>query len=164
MREVGKYNLFKGLSIFTTCIPTLIVGLSYTDDIVNDSDASMSLVAIIGILFAALFLKNKIAENFKSPSAFIIATILFVSIVVIEKILLPVKFTCLTVMIVCGIDELSFKRIYKRIELLLPEKRELYKHIGFYFCKTEKLLGKVDDIEDNTVCETNDSIGDSTNE
>lgn len=154
MGEVGKYNLFKGLSMFITCIPTLIVCFSHSDAIVKDGGASISFAAMIGILIAILFLKNKIAENFKIPSPFIIATVLFVTITVIEKILLPVKFTCLTVMIVCGIDELSFKRIYKRIELLLPEKREVYKHLGFYICKTETLLGKTD----------NENIGETNNE
>lgn len=154
MREVGKYNLFKGLSMLITCIPTLAVAFSYGDVIVKDVGASMSLAAIIGIFFAALFLKNKIAENFKIPSTFVIATALFIIVVLVEKILLPVKSTCLTVMIACGIDELSFKRIYKRIELKLPENREVYKHFGFYICKTETLLGKVQD----------ENLGENSNE
>ena len=141
MGEVGKYNLFKSLSILITCVPTLLVSFSYGDLFVKSTGASMSLAAIIGILIAVLFLKNKIAENFKLPSPFIVATILFVIILLVEQIILPVKFTCLTVMIVCAIDELSFKRIYKRIELLLPEKREAYKHLGFYMCKSKTLLG-----------------------
>ena len=37
------------------------------------------------------------------------------------------------------LDELSVKRIYQRIELLLPEKRNAYRHFGFYVCKTETL-------------------------
>ena len=141
MREVGKYNLFKGLSIGFTCMPTLISATSYSDIIAHDSKASISLVGIIGILLAVLFLKNKIAENLKVPSPFIIATILFVIIILIENLLLPVKTTCLVVMIVCGIDEISFKHIYKKIELKLPNG-EFYKHFGFYICKTEKILGE----------------------
>ena len=86
-------------------------------------------------------MKNKIAENFKLPSPFIIATVLFIVIILIESILIPAKYTCLVVMIACGIDEISFKRIYQRIEILLPEKKEAYKHLGFYFCKTETMIG-----------------------
>lgn len=144
MKEVGKYNLFKALSILISCVPTLVVGFSYGESIVKDSSASISLVAVIGIIIAALCLKNKIAENLKLPSAFIVSTVIFVLILVIEKILLPVKFTCLACMISCGIDELSFKRIYTRLELLFPEKAKFYKHFGFYICKSEK-LGELSD-------------------
>lgn len=144
MKEVGKYNLFKTLSILLTCIPTILVGLSFSDEVVEDAGKSMSFAGVIGILIALLFLKDKLAENFKLPSPFIISAILFGIIVLIEQILIPVKFTCLTVMIVTGIDELIFKRIYKRIELLLPETCKIYKHFGFYMCKTEKLIGESD--------------------
>ena len=139
MKDVGKYNLFKLLSLIITVVPTLIVAFSFKDAIITDSNASISFAGIIGILCAILFLKNKIAENFKVPSPFVIATILFVIIIMVENILIPAKYMCLTIMIVCGIDELSFKRIYQRIELLLPEKRNAYRHFGFYVCKTETL-------------------------
>ena len=141
MGEIGKYNLFKLLSILITCIPTLAVAFSYSDMIVHDSGASISLTAIIGILIAALFLKNKIAENFKLSSPLIVAGILLGIILLVEQILIPAKFTCLAVVISCAVDELSFKRIYKRIELRLPEKSQAYKHFGFYACKTETLMG-----------------------
>jgi hypothetical protein len=123
------------------------MAFSYGDVIVTDSGASISLAAIIGILIAVLCLKGKIAENFKIPSAFIVATVLFVIIILVEKILLPAKFTCLTCMISCGIDELSFKRIYNRLEILMPEKSKIYKHFGFYFCKSEK-LGEFTNVQD----------------
>ena len=142
MGEVGKYNIFKTLSILITCIPTLVVAFSYSDVIVCSSGASISSAGIIGIFIAFLFLKNKIAENFKMPSPFVAAAILFGIIILIEQILLPVKFTCLTVMIACGIDELSFKRIYKRIEFLMPEKSKAYKHLGFYIVKSKTLIGE----------------------
>lgn len=141
MKEVGKYNLFKVLSILLTCIPTALVALSYSDTIIKDKKASVSFVAIIAIIIVILFLKDKILENFKTPSPFVIALVLFIIIVLFEQIILPAKFVSMTVMIACGIDELSFKRIYKRIEFLLPEKAKAYKHVGFYFCTTNKVLG-----------------------
>lgn len=142
MREIGKYNLFKALSILITCIPPLVVAYFFGDLIVYDTGASISLAAIIAIFVVLLFLKNKIFENFKVPSAFVIALTLFIILVCVEQIIIPAKFVCGTVMICAGIDELTFKRIYKHIELLLPEKREAYKHFGFYFCKTSTVLGE----------------------
>ena len=145
MKEICKYNIFKALSILITSIPTLLVALSFGNDIIQSSSKSISFTGLVGIFLAFLFLKNKIAENFKLPSPFIVSAVLFVLILFVESIIIPVKMTCLTVMIVCGIDELTFKRIYKRIELLLPDKKEAYKHLGFYVCKTETILGDLND-------------------
>ncbi len=142
MKQVGKYNLFKALSILITCVPPIAVAMSYGNMFIETSGASMSFAGVLAVLFACLFLKNKIAENFKVPSPFVVATVLFVTILLIEQILIPVKYTCLVTMVCCGVDELTFKRIYKRIELLMPEKHEAYKHLGFYACKTEQLTGE----------------------
>lgn len=144
MREVGKYNLFKSLSILITCVPPIITAYLLGDLIVYDAGASMSLAAILAICTVLFFLKNKILENFKVPSAFTISLILFILFITVEQIIIPAKYLCGVVMVCTGIDELSFKRIYKRIEVLLPEKREAYKHFGFYFCKTSTLLGDKD--------------------
>lgn len=141
MKIVSKYNLFKALSILETCVPSLLVALSYKDSVVSSSGASISFVGIIGVLMALLFFKDKIAENFKMPSPFIVASILFLIIILIENLLIPVKFTCLVVMISCGIDELTFKRIYKKIEYQMPDKSEAHKFMGFYTCKSDTLLG-----------------------
>ena len=140
MKQVGKYNVFKALSIFVTCVPTTITSFYFSKDMIKNSGQSISLVGVIGILIAILFLKNKIAENIKFPSPFVFATILFVIIVMIEQILYPVKCVCLVTMVVTGIDELSFKRIYKRLELFFSNTAPAYKHFGFYCCKTEKIL------------------------
>ena len=142
MKLVGKYNLFKGMSIMITVVPVMLATFSQRNLIIKDGGTSVSFAAVIGVLIAFLMLKNKIAENVKMPSAFIISTILFVTIVMIEQILIPVKLISLTAMISCGIDELSFKRIYKRLELRLPELSESYKHFGLYLVKTDKLLGE----------------------
>ena len=141
MKEIGKYNLFKALSIMLTVVPPLFVAYCFGNMIVYDTRASISLAAIIAIITALFFLKNKILENFKVPSIFVIALILFILLITVEQIIVPAKWVCGTVVICCGLDELIFKRIYKRIEALLPQKREAYKHFGFYFCKTSKLMG-----------------------
>ena len=139
MKEVFKYNLFKVISLLLTVLTPLITAFQCSDFIIYDNNASISMAGIIAILIAALFLKNKIAENFKLPSPFVIATVLFVIIIVVESVLFPVKMICLSVMVSCGIDELTFKRIYKRIELLLPKEAEAYKHLGFICCRTETI-------------------------
>lgn len=141
MKEVCKYNIFKALSIVMTVGTPLIVVGQCSDLIVSNPAASISMTGVIAILFSVLFLKDKIAENFKLPSPFIIATVLFITILFLESILLPMKYACIGTMITTGIDELTFKRIYKRIELLLPEKANAYKHFGFICCKTDTLKG-----------------------
>lgn len=141
MKQVAKYNLFKILSMLITCIPTLAVSYYFTKDMIKDPGQSMSLAGVIAILIVIAFMKDKLAENFKIPSPFVASTVIFIFVVVIEKILVGVKFTCLTTMFVCAIDELTFKRIYKRIEMLMPESKQAYKHLGFYFCKSETLFG-----------------------
>ena len=140
MKQVAKYNLFKTFSMLITCVPTLYVSYYFTRDVVKYPGQSVSLAGVIGILIAVAFMKDKLAENFKIPSPFVASTVIFICIVAIEKILIAVKFTCLTTMIVCAIDELTFKRIYKRIEILMPEDKQAYKHLGFYFCKSETLF------------------------
>lgn len=139
MKKVFKYNLFKSLSLLVTCVPSFLVTAYYGDFIIRDSKATISFAGVMSILVAVLFLKNKIAENFKVPSPFIVACVLFFLTILIEHILLQVKMTCLVIMISTGIDELSFKRIYKSIEVLMPEKIKAYKHLGFYICKSDKL-------------------------
>lgn len=139
MNKIAKYNVFKLLSILITCVPVLIVTSRYTDFIVYSSGATMSFTAIIGVFIAGLFLKNKIIENFKVPSPFMVSAILFVIILLIEEILIPAKAICLTSMIACGIDEISFKRIYKRIELLLPDNAKAHRFLGFYTCRLSTL-------------------------
>ena len=140
MSNVAKYNLFKFLSMLITSIPIIAVTFYYSDVIVQSSGASVSVTGIVAILLIGLFFKNKIAENFKIPSPFIISAALFVTILLVEQVLLPAKYTCLTAMLACGVDELTFKNVYKRVELLLPDKKKAYKHFGFYFCRTSTLM------------------------
>lgn len=142
MKEVGKYNLFKAISTVLG-VGTPIVTLALCSDFfIQSPSASISAGGIFALLFAALFLKDKIAEKFKVTSVFVVSSVLFVIILLVENIIMPIKWVCLATMIASGIDELTFKKFYQRIECELPEKTQTYKIFGFITCKTETLLGK----------------------
>lgn len=138
MSNVSKYNLYKGVSTFLT-VGTPIVTLAFTGDFfVQRPSSAISAAGMFVLLICALFLKDKIAEKFKCPSTFVVSTIGLVFIVLIENILLPMKAVCIATMITSGVDELTFKRLYKQIESLYPNFAK-YKHVGFVFA-TEKTI------------------------
>lgn len=141
MKPVFKYNLFKGISTFLT-IGSPIIALCCTSDLfIHRSDTAISAAGIFTLLIAALFLKDKIAEKFKMPCPFIIAICVFILIIMVEKIILPIKIVCIVTMATSGVDELTFKRFYKQTELNLPEKASNFKHFGFIFTTTKTLTG-----------------------
>lgn len=144
MKKVGKYNLFKGLSTTLTFGTPIATLLATSDLFRHRSDTALSAASLFAILILMLLFKDKIAENFKCPSAFVVSLAVFLLIVLVEKIMMPVKMICLTTMAACGVDELTFKRLYKAIGVSLPEQTELYKHLGFIFT-TSKQLGVIDD-------------------
>ena len=138
MGKVAKYNVSKGISTVAT-IGTPIIGLvSSSIDIVTPA-GKMSITACIVCLIAFLFAKDKLAENLKMPPAFITAGIFLGIILMIENILVPLKAILIASMIVSGIDEFTFKRIYKQLESMMPENIKNYKHVGFIFTTSEKL-------------------------
>ena len=139
MKTVAKYNLFKGISTFCTVGTPMITLISCSNLFIHRSDTAISAAGIFAILVTILLLKDKIAENFKVPSAFVLSTVLFVGILLVEKIMLPMKIVALATMITSGIDEITFKRIYKQIEKTLPETASAYKYVGFLFTTTNKL-------------------------
>ena len=139
MKIVGKYNLFKGLSSAFTIGTPLITLLCYSEMFIHETKTSISAAGVIAILLILLFAKDKIAENFKLPSAFVLAAAGFFAICMIENILLPMKNVCLATMIMSGVDEFTFKHFYKSIEYKLPESAKINKHFGFYFCKTDNI-------------------------
>ena len=140
MGVVAKYNLFKGISTVATVGTPIIALLSTSDLFIHRSDTAISAAGIFAILIMILLFKDKIAENFKLPSAFILSTVIFVLILLIENIIEPMKLVALSTMISTGIDEITFKRIYKRIEATLPEAAKNHKYVGFLFTTTSKLL------------------------
>ena len=144
MGKVAKYNLFKGISTVATIGTPLITLLCCSELFVHRPDTAISATGIFTILIVILLLKDKIAENFKMPSAFILSTVMFVLILLVQNIIEPMKIVALATMITSGIDEITFKKFYKAIEAQLPEATSAYKHVGFIFTTSNKLLGEQD--------------------
>jgi hypothetical protein len=141
MRAVAKYNTFKGVSTALT-IGTPIATLACCGDFfVHRADTAISAAGIFSILIASLFLKDKIAETFKSPSALILSAIILVLVCMVENIVFPIKCVCIATIGACGIDELTFKRWYKQLERAFPQGANDYKHFGFIFTSSQNLLG-----------------------
>ena len=140
MKSVAKYNAFKGVSTALTVGTPLITLACCGDFFVHRTETAISAAGLFAILIAALFFKDKIAEKFKSPSALIISIAVLILCVLIENIILPVKYVCIATIASSGIDELTFKNWYKRIENAFPERVGDYKHAGFVFTTTQKLI------------------------
>ena len=139
MKIVAKYNTFKGISTVLT-IGTPIVTLACCSDFfIHRSETAISAGAIFAILIVLLLFKDKILEHWKVPSAFVVSLILFILIILVENIITPVKYICLATMIATGIDELTFKMLYKNIEAILPKEAAAFKHFGFLFTSSEKI-------------------------
>lgn len=143
MKQVGKYNTFKGISTLLT-IGTPIITLACCGDFFVERPATaISAAGVFAILIALLFAKDKLAEKIKTPSAFIISAAVLVIIVVLENILLPMKYVCIATMIASGVDELTFKRMYKALECKMPQCWQAYEHFGFIFAKTQDIFDEV---------------------
>ena len=143
MKEVGKYNTFKGISTLLT-IGTPIITLACCGDFFTERPATaISAAGVFAILIALLFAKDKIAEKIKTPSAFILSAAVLVIIVVVENIILPMKYVCIATMIASGVDELTFKRMYKALEYKMPQSWQAYEHFGFIFAKTQDIFDEV---------------------
>ena len=143
MKQVGKYNTFKGISTLLT-IGTPIITLACCGDFFVERPATaVSAAGVFAILIALLFAKDKLAEKIKSPSAFIVSAAVLVIIVVVENILLPMKYVCIATMIASGVDELTFKRMYKALECKMPQCWQAYEHFGFIFAKTQDIFDEV---------------------
>ena len=143
MKQVGKYNTFKGISTLLT-IGTPIITLACCGDFFTERPATaISAAGVFAILIALLFAKDKLAEKIKTPSAFIISAAVLVIIVVVENIILPMKYVCIATMIASGVDELTFKRMYKALECKMPQCWQAYEHFGFIFAKTQDIFDEV---------------------
>ena len=132
MTDVAKYNTYKGISTALTFGAPLATMLIVGDFFTERPATAISGAAVFALLLVALFAKDKLMEKFKAPSALVIAIVVFVFCVIAESILLPLKIIALVTIIACGIDELTFKNLYKRIETLFPKKAEERKRFGFY--------------------------------
>lgn len=132
MTKVAKYNTFKGISTGITFGAPIATMLAVGELLVQRPATAISGGAVFALLLSALLLKDKLAENFKVPSSLVIAVVVFVFCVLVENIIRPMKITSLVTIIACGVDELTFKGFYKRIETGFPKKAGEYKHYGFY--------------------------------
>ena len=139
MGKIAKYNTFKAISTLLTVGTPILTICSCSDLIVHRSDTAISTAGMFAILISLLFAKDKIAEHLKMPSAFVLSTVVFILIIMLESILLPMKYVCIATMCTSGIDELTFKRFYKTIEVSLPENVSHKKVAGFIFGTTKSL-------------------------
>lgn len=144
MKTVAKYNTFKGVSTALT-VGTPIVTLACCGEMfVHRSETAISAAGIFALLIAVLFFKDKIAEKFKSPSALLLSVVIFIFCILVENIMLPVKYVCIATIAATGIDEVTFKRMYKAIELGFPKQAEQYRHFGFVFTNTQTLIKEME--------------------
>lgn len=141
---VKKYNIFKAISTVLSVGTPIITLACCGDFFVHRSETAISAAGVFAILLSLLFFKDKIAEKFKSPSELVISIIVLVLIILVENILLPMKYVCIATIAACGVDELTFKNFYKGIEEKLPKTVGGYKHFGFIFAKTKKIMEEIE--------------------
>ena len=148
MKSIGKYNLAKGISTLLTIGTPIATLACCAGTFLETPQQTISATGIFALLIAALFLKDKIAENFKMPTPLVVSFVVFVLVILVESIIQPIKFVCIATMISCGVDELTCKRIYSRIEGFLPKGCENFKMFGFYFTTTQSMYDKLKEIRD----------------
>lgn len=141
MGNIAKYNTFKAISTLCTIGAPIATLASCSELFVHKAGTSLSAAGVFALLISVFFAKDKILENFKAPSAFLLSFVAFIFIIMIENILLPMKTVCIVTMITAGIDELTFKNFYKRIKLSLPKEVDAYQHFGFLFTTSSKFGG-----------------------
>ena len=103
------------------------------------SDTAMSAAGVLVLILTLFFAKDKLAENFKMPAPAIVCLIGLVLVTMIENILQPVKLVLITTLCATGIDEFTFKAMYKKASHKLPELYKDYQKFGFIFATTEML-------------------------
>ena len=106
----------------------------------NFSSLMISFTAgMFAIFLSVLLFKDKIAENFKVPSAFVISVVSLVLLLMVESLIQPLKYICIATAITSGVDELTFKRFYKIVESKFPQGCEVNKLFGFMLTTSKKL-------------------------
>ena len=150
MKQVAKYNTFKGVSTALTFGTPLVTLACCGDMFVHRSETAISAAGVFAIIIAALFFRDKIAEQFKAPSALVVAIAVFVLVIMVENILEPIKYVCVATIAASGVDEFTFKSWYKAIERRFPKGAVDYKHIGFVFTSSKKLFDEAASKSGNT--------------
>lgn len=140
MKQVAKYNTFKGVSTVLTFGTPLVTLACCGDMFVHRSETAISAAGVFAILIAALFFRDKIAEQFKAPSALVVSIAVFVLCILLENIITPIKYVCVATFAATGVDEFTFKSWYKKLERAFPAAALDYKHVGFVFASSKKLF------------------------
>ena len=141
MKPVAKYNTCKGISTALTVGTPIVTLCCCSDMFIHRSETAISAAGIFAILLALLFAKDKIAENFKVPSAFVVSLVSLIAICMVEELIQPLKYVCITTLCTTGVDEVTFKRMYKRIESKFPQGYESNKIAGFMVTTSSSLSG-----------------------
>ena len=142
MKAVAKYNLYKGLSTAMTVGTPIISLASCSELFIHRSDTAISAAGVFAILFALLFFKDKLMENIKIPSPFVISIIGLILIALIESIIYPIKIVFATTVVITGVDTVTFRRMYKNLEITFPEKVNKFKRFGFIIGTTDNVMGE----------------------
>lgn len=148
VKPVARYNMYKAVSTVLTVGTPIITLLSCSELFIHRSDTAISAAGIFAILLSILLLKDKILENFKVPSAFVISAAILIMLLLVEPLILPLKYVSITTLCTTGLDELTFKRWYKNIELTFPKGYEGHRFLGFITVSSDVLMkGTVNDGE-----------------
>ena len=139
MKDVGKYNIYKGVSTVLTLGAPIVTLFSCGDFFLERSDRTISAAAVFTILVVLLLGRDKLAEKMKFPSAFILSLGVLVFITIVESIIYPIKIICIVTAITSGLDKITFEHLYKNIEAVLPDIYKGFMHCGFICTTTDKL-------------------------
>lgn len=140
MKTVAKYNTCKAISTVLT-VGTPIATLACSGDIiVETSGKSVSAAAVFAFLLSLLFVKDKLLEFVKSPTALKVAIIGFVFCVVVGDLIETLKIVFGLTIAASALDELTFKKIYTSLMYQLPENYKQYEKFGFLFTTSSKLF------------------------
>ena len=139
MKDVGKYNIYKGVSTVLTLGSPIVTLFACGDFFLERSDRTISAAAVFTILVVLLLGRDKLAEKMKFPSAFVLSLGVLVFITIVESIIYPIKIICIVTAITSGLDKITFEHLYKNIEAVLPDIYKGFMHCGFICTTTENL-------------------------
>ena len=148
MTQVAKYNLYKAISTVLT-VGTPIATLACCGDLfVHRTDTAISAAGVFAFLLSLLFIKDKLLEFMKTPTALKVAIIGLVFCIIADKLILTLKIVFIATIIASSVDELTFKRFYKKLLISMPQGYQEFEHFGFIWCKNSTLLVKAQEVKD----------------
>lgn len=143
MKPVAKYNTYKALSTVITVGTPIATMACCGDMFVHRSDTALSAAAVFAFLLSLLFVKDKILNFIKSPTALKVAVTGFVFCVVVGNLIETLRIVFGMTIAACAVDEFTFKRWYNAIVLQFPENYKQYEKFGFLFTHTNTLIPEV---------------------